>query len=67
MLASACPKVMLRTDTEACHAAFKFFSVNNVAINNIIDLNLAAKVNSAILPKHYYLNIYSFFFLKSVF
>ena len=45
MLASDCPKVMLRTDTEACHAAFKFFSLNNVTINNIIDLNLAAKVN----------------------
>ena len=45
MLASACPKVMLRTDTDAAHAAFKFFSLNNVAINNIIDLNLAAKVN----------------------
>ena len=59
---------MLRTDTEACHAAFKFFSVNNVAINNIVDLNLAAKVNSsAALLKHYYLNIYCFFFLKSVF
>ena len=49
MLASACPKVMLRTDTEACHAAFKFFSVNNVAINNIIDLNLAAKVNCRVI------------------
>ena len=43
MLASDCPKLMLRTDTEACHAAFKFFSLNNVAINNIVDLNLAAK------------------------
>lgn len=43
MLASDCPKVMLRTDTEACHAAFKYFSLNNVAINNIIDLNLAVK------------------------
>ena len=48
MLASACPKVMLRTDTDAVHAAFKFFSLNNVAINNIIDLNLAAKVNEDI-------------------
>ena len=48
MLASECPKVMLRTDTEACHAAFKYFSLNNVAINNIIDLNLAAKVNEDI-------------------
>ena len=47
MLASECPKVMLRTDTEACHAAFKYFSLNNVDINNIIDLNLAVKVTKA--------------------
>ena len=47
-MASACPKVILRSDTDEVHAAFKFFSLNNVAINNIIDLNLAPKVNEDI-------------------